>query len=77
MALAARRFFGGERKELFGPALVFAVRTPFGYLSATRDGRVSCNGIDPAAPECAFLLQKGGIAAHFRIIFRLKVVYLE
>ena len=73
VAAAARRFFGGDRKELFGPALAFAVRTPWGYLSATPDGRVSCNGVDPASPECTFRLQKGGIAAHFRVTIRSTV----
>lgn len=73
VASAARRFFGGKRVELFGPALLYAVRTPWGYLSsagAGDDGRVSCNGVDPAAPACAWILQKGGVAAHFRLTFK-------
>ena len=70
LAAATRRFFGGERRELFGPALVFAMRTPWGYLSAAPDGRVTCDGVDPASPACVFQLQKGGVAAHFRITLR-------
>ena len=70
VAAAARHFFGGDRVQLFGPALVFAVRTPCGYLSATRDGRVMCDASDPASPNCAFRFQKGGVAAHFRLTIR-------
>ena len=70
VAAATRRFFGGGRVELFGPALVFAVRTPCGYLSADRDGRVTCDGVDPASPNCTFRFQKGGVAAHFRLTIR-------
>ena len=70
VAAATRRFFGGGRVEVFGPALVFAVRTPCGYLSATSDGRVTCDGVDPASPACTFRVQKGGVAAHFRLTIR-------
>ena len=70
VAAAARRLFGGTRVELFGPVLTFAVRTPWGYLHAAPDGRVSCNGVDPASPACVFRVQKGGVAAHFRVTIR-------
>ena len=60
---AAQRFLGGQRVEVYGPVLPFAVRSATGgYLhvdAATH--RVRCDGLDPTRAEALFYFQKGGV----------------